>query len=257
VTEHWGTRCARLIPGSPVPLARSRTRMSGDGREYSIKASVTALPSTADFAFHFSAATRRKEEPHGAGFEADTSGLLTCLLGHTGNGFACYGFRGRGFGYHCPPRLRFRHQFRWLQPLGRLPQAFQVVELAGFLGENMDGEVHIVEQHPLSLFVALSVRYAHAQCLQALVPRVGNRLDLPRITSAAHHKVVSEGSRIFFQFENRHIVSLFVLTGEDGFTHLEFEVVLFRHIGLIDCNPPRSSVVACPRLSSRDPPPPT
>src|ERR1700675_28361 len=82
MTEPWGTRCARLIPGSPVPLARSRTRMPGDGREYSIKASVTALPSTADFAFHFSAATRRKQDPHGAGFEADTQAFfLRVFLG--------------------------------------------------------------------------------------------------------------------------------------------------------------------------------
>src|ERR1700682_6834901 len=99
MTEPWGTRCVRLIPGSPVPLARSRTRMPGDGREYSIKASVTALPSTADFAFHFSAATRRKEEPHRAGFEADTSGLLfACQLGRSGRGVGGRGSWGRGVG---------------------------------------------------------------------------------------------------------------------------------------------------------------
>jgi hypothetical protein len=33
--------------------------MSGNGREYSTKAAVTALPSAADFAFHFSAAIKR------------------------------------------------------------------------------------------------------------------------------------------------------------------------------------------------------
>src|ERR1700680_944323 len=82
MTEPWGTRCTRLIPGSPVPLARSRMRMPGVGDEYSTHASVTAWPSAADFAFHFSAATRRKEEPHGAGFEADTQALfLRVFLG--------------------------------------------------------------------------------------------------------------------------------------------------------------------------------
>src|SRR6266404_3964638 len=82
MTEPWGTRCDRLIPGSPVPLARSRTRMPGIGHEYSTKASVTALPSAADFAFHFSVAIRRKEEPHGAGFEADTQAFfLRVFLG--------------------------------------------------------------------------------------------------------------------------------------------------------------------------------
>src|SRR6202140_5663017 len=145
VTEPWGTRCARLIPGSPVPLARSRTRMPGVGHEYSTNASVTALPSTADFAFHFSAAIRRKEEPHGAGLEADTSGLLfACQRGRSGNGFGGRGSGRPGFGRDGPSRLRFRYQFRRLQPLGRLPQAFQVVELARFLGEDMDDKVHVV-----------------------------------------------------------------------------------------------------------------
>src|SRR5271166_4630762 len=81
VTEPFGpTRSERLIPGSPVPLAKSITNMPGSGREYSTRACVTASPITADFAFHFSAATRRKEEPHGAGFEAHTSDLLLAWL---------------------------------------------------------------------------------------------------------------------------------------------------------------------------------
>src|SRR5208282_1978372 len=117
------------------------------------------------------------------------------------------------------------------QPLGRLPQAFQIVELARFLRENMDDKIYVVEQHPLRLLVALGVSHAEAECLQALIHRVGNRLDLPGIGPAAHHKVVGERSRILFQFENRDIVSLFVLAGEDGFTHLKFEVVLFLHTG--------------------------
>src|SRR6202030_217356 len=131
MTEPWGTRCARLIPGSPVPLARSRIRMPGVGHEYSTKASVTALPSTADFAFHFSAAIRRKEEPHGAGFEADTSGLLfACQLGRSGNGFGGRRGSGRpGFGRDGPSPPPFRHPFRWLPPLCRDPEALPVVAL--------------------------------------------------------------------------------------------------------------------------------
>src|SRR5258708_1731688 len=81
--------------------------MPGVGHEYSTKASVTALPSTADFAFHFSAAIRRKEEPHGAGFEADTSGLLfACQLGRSGNGFGGRGSGRPGYGTDGPSRLR-------------------------------------------------------------------------------------------------------------------------------------------------------
>jgi hypothetical protein len=77
----------------------------------------------------------------------------------------------------------------------------------------MDDEVHVVEQHPLRLLVALGMCHAQAECLQALVHGVGNGLDLAGIRAAAHHKIVGEGSRIFFQFENRDIFGLFVLAG--------------------------------------------
>src|SRR5260370_25233197 len=116
--------------------------MSGNSREYSeysTRASMTALLVHADFAFHFSAATRRKLELHGAGFEADISGLLLMRpFRRRGSGFG-----GRGFANRRTLRLghRLRHQFRRLQPLGRLPQTFQTVKLACFLGENMDASV--------------------------------------------------------------------------------------------------------------------
>ncbi len=86
----------------------------------------------------------------------------------------------------------------------------------------MDNEVHIVEQYPLRLFVALLVRHAHPDLLQSLVDRVGNCLDLPRIGSAAHYKVIGECPGIFFQFENGDLFSLFILTSEDGFIYLLF-----------------------------------
>src|ERR1039457_1368696 len=200
VTEPPGpTRCASVIPGSPVPLARSRTRMPGNGREYSTRSSVTALPSTADFDFHVSAATRRYEELHGAGFEADTSGLFftRLLAGRCGSGlgerrFGGCCFRNRCFRNRGSAWLWLRQQLRGLQALGRLPESFEVVELARFFRENMDDEVHIIKQHPLRLFVALGVCHSQAQILQALVHRVSHGLDLARIGAAAHHTVGGE-----------------------------------------------------------------
>src|ERR1039457_4582703 len=111
----------------------------------------------------------------------------------------------------------------------------------------MDDEIHVIEQHPLRLLVSLGVSHAQAECLQALVHRVGNSLDLPRIGPAAHHKVVGEGSRIFLQFKNRDIISLFVLAGEDGFTNLKFEVVLFLPTGLLIVTRPNLRRHARPR----------
>jgi hypothetical protein len=93
----------------------------------------------------------------------------------------------------------------------------------------MDDKVDIVEQYPLRLFVALGVSHAQPKCLQPLIHRVGNGLDLPWITPAAHHKIVGERSRILFQFEDGYVVRLFVLAREDGFIYLELKVILFLH----------------------------
>jgi len=77
----------------------------------------------------------------------------------------------------------------------------------------MHDEVHIIEQHPLRLSVTLGMRDSKSKRFQPLVYCVGNGLYLPGIGSTAHHKVIGEGSRIFFQFENGDIFSLFVLAG--------------------------------------------
>src|SRR5260221_12234319 len=82
--------------------------MPGDKRAYSTKASVTALPSMADFAFHFSAATRRKEEPHGAGFEADTQAFFfRVFLGAAAAALPVADFVAVGFANAAPPRFGF------------------------------------------------------------------------------------------------------------------------------------------------------
>ena len=95
----------------------------------------------------------------------------------------------------------------------------------------MDDEVHVIEQDPVGLFVALGVGDAEAEGFEALVDGVGDGLDLARVGSAAHDEVVGESSRIFFEFENGDIVGLFVLTGEEGFNHLVLEVIFFLHTG--------------------------
>jgi hypothetical protein len=91
----------------------------------------------------------------------------------------------------------------------------------------MDDKVHVVEQHPLRLLVAFFVGRALAELFQAIVNRVGNRLNLPRIASAAHHEVVGECSGIFFQFQDCDLIGLFILTGKNGFVHLLLEFALF------------------------------
>ena len=55
---------------------------------------------------------------------------------------------------------------------------------------------------------------------QAIFDLVGNGLDLPRIGPAAHHKIVGECSRPFFQFQNGDFFCLLFLAGADGFGDL-------------------------------------
>src|SRR5690349_7961612 len=45
-----------------------------------------------------------------------------------------------------------------LQTAGRLPQSLQVIKLARLFRENVDHKVHIVQQYPLGLFIALDAR---------------------------------------------------------------------------------------------------
>jgi hypothetical protein len=85
----------------------------------------------------------------------------------------------------------------------------------------MHYKIDVIEQHPLRLFVTLGVRDAQAKGLKPFIHGVGNRLNLPRIRPRAHHKIIGERSRIFFQLEHGYIVSLFVLAGLDRFVDLE------------------------------------
>ena len=111
----------------------------------------------------------------------------------------------------------------------------------------MDDEIHIVEQHPLRLLVTLGMGDAEAQGLEALVDGIGDSLDLALIRAAAHHKEVSECSGLLFEFEDRDVVRLFVLAGENRLIYLVFEVVRFLHSWLLDCNLPVPDIDCLPR----------
>src|SRR5580704_12177311 len=75
--------------------------------------------------------------------EDNQPGKLLFVATSSGRGSAlarrCLCFR-RGF------RPRRRLQFRGLKPLGRLPQALQIVELARLLGKNMYDKISVVDQ---------------------------------------------------------------------------------------------------------------
>src|SRR5579859_4686091 len=241
-------RRARLIAGSPVPLAKSSTRIPGAGCAYSTKASVTGCPMAADLAFHFSAATRRYWAPQlgsEPGFDViDAQGRreVLCFLFLLVRSRLSWrlALAGRGF------------QIGRLQALGRLPQPLQVVELACLLGEDVDDEVHVVHQNPLGLVVAFNVRRTQSRGLQTQFHLVSNGLDLAGIGSAAEHEVVGESSRPFFHFQDAEFFGLLFEAGLDGGLYLVFEFVLFHsNAGRWSLAVSRQRVLHCNRRSIR------
>src|SRR5205814_3318893 len=153
------TRAATLIPGSPVPVARSSACIPGCGSAYATNAWVTPCPIAADLAFHFSAAIRRYDDPQcdlvSALMEGKYSGPLA-----PGNGcgsLACGRFQRGGL-----------HLFR------RLPQALEIVELARMLREHVHDEIYVIEQYPLRLAISLNVCGRKAGLLYKQLHFVGN-----------------------------------------------------------------------------------
>jgi len=105
---------------------------------------------------------------------------LTADAGEAANRFFC-GFPWR----RLPGRAFFwSQQFSRRQPGGRPPEPFQSIELARLLAENVDHEVHIIQQHPFRLAVSLGVLRTQAGDAQPLLHFIGNRLDFKRLTHA-------------------------------------------------------------------------
>ena len=110
-----------------------------------------------------------------------------------------------------------------LEARGRLPQALEIVELARLLREDVDHEVHVVNEHPLGLVVAFDVRGAEASAFETEFDFVGNGLNLARVGTAAQNEIVGEGSGTLLHFENGKLLGFFFEAGLDGGGDLFFE----------------------------------
>ncbi len=75
----------------------------------------------------------------------------------------------------------------------------------------MDYEIHIVEQDPLGLVVALNARRPHALIAKRLLHIVSDSLYLARICSGTNHKVIGKGAGVLVHFQNSQIFALFAL----------------------------------------------
>src|ERR1051325_9922690 len=125
-----------------------------------------------------------------------------------------------------------RRQFSRLQLSRRLPQPLKIVISSRVFREYVHYEIHIIEQHPLRLLVTFNVSGAHSLCVESLRHFIADRLHLPRIASAANHRIIRECSRIFLELKNSDFFRLFFLAGLNGFSDLAFQVVFLHSV---DC----------------------
>ncbi len=90
----------------------------------------------------------------------------------------------------------------------------------------MHHEVHVVEQHPLRLLVALHVGGALADLRQPEFHFVGNGLDLPWIATAGDDEVVGEAAGDDAHVQHGGGFSFLGFAGGEGEGDLASDVVL-------------------------------
>jgi len=83
-------------------------------------------------------------------------------------------------------------------------------------GKDVDYEIHVIEQHPLRLVVALNVRRPQTLARESLLHLIRDGLNLPRVATRADHKIIGKAAGRLVQLENREILGLFVLAGGDS-----------------------------------------
>ena len=97
---------------------------------------------------------------------------------------------------------------RELEPLCATPEAFEVVEAACFLCEDMDDEVKVVDKNPLAELVALHMGGAAPILSKPFDDRVDNGLHLSPCLSRTEHEMVGERRRRR-EIESDHVERLF------------------------------------------------
>lgn len=75
---------------------------------------------------------------------------------------------------------------------GAAPEAFQIVEMAGFVPEQMDDNITGIDQHPVRLAAALGNIADHTSRLQAFEHMLRHGLDMPSGTPGGNHHGVGK-----------------------------------------------------------------
>ena len=75
---------------------------------------------------------------------------------------------------------------------GGLPQPLQIVELTRVLAKNVNDKIHVVQQDPLGLVVALDMRGLLPDRGELLVYLIGDGLELPGVATGTNNKIIGK-----------------------------------------------------------------
>ena len=97
---------------------------------------------------------------------------------------------------------------------GITPEPFEIIVVAGLLGEDVDDKVAIIHQHPFGILMTFDVRRTFAGIGEALADLVADGLDLARIAAGADDEVVGKRGNLA-QVENGDVGGFFGFGGAD------------------------------------------
>src|SRR5262245_58372312 len=100
-------------------------------------------------------------------------------------------------------------QFMQVAPLSGPPQSFEVVKLTGPRGEDVDDEIHIVDQNPIAFAMTFRVQRSHALLAEFFVDGFCDRLIVTSGRPRTDHKVIGEGAYAG-EFENCDVLRLLI-----------------------------------------------
>jgi len=98
-----------------------------------------------------------------------------------------------------------------------------------FLREDVDHEIHIVQQDPLRLFVALDMGGLQPGAGESLLYLIRDGLNLPRVATGANNEIIGEAAGGFVQLEHSEILGFLFLGGRQGIGDLPLQFIFLRH----------------------------
>lgn len=93
----------------------------------------------------------------------------------------------------------------------------------------MDHEVHVVQQHPLRLLIALDMSGPQPGAGESLLYFIRDGLNLPRVATGADDEIIGEAAGRLVQLEHGEVFGFLFLGGGHGIGDLPLQFSFLRH----------------------------